>query len=71
MVTLEGLQGHLLRGLELVGLELLHFASKHSLSGHGRVNTVRLIKGTQMLAQMATTIFPMHCIQTIHQKYMT
>jgi hypothetical protein len=35
MVTLKGLQGHLLGRLELVSLELLHFSSKHSLSRHG------------------------------------
>ena len=33
--VLKRLQDHLLRGLELVGLELLHFAGKHTLGGHG------------------------------------
>ena len=44
MVTLVGLQGHLLGSLELIRLELLHFSSKHGLSGQGGVNTIRLSK---------------------------
>ena len=42
VVALEGLQGHLLRGLELVSLELLHFTGKHGLGRLGGVDTVRL-----------------------------
>jgi hypothetical protein len=42
MVSLERLQGHLLSGLELLLLQLLHLSSEHSLGRHSRVDTVRL-----------------------------
>ena len=42
VVALEGLQGHLLRRLELLQPELLHLAGKHSLRRLRAVDAVRL-----------------------------
>ena len=42
VVALEGLQGHLLRRLELLQLQLLHLAGKHCLRRLRAVDAVRL-----------------------------
>lgn len=46
VVALEGLEGHLLRRLELLRLQLLHFAGKHRLRRHRAVDAVSLSEQT-------------------------
>lgn len=67
VVALEGLQGHLLRRLQLLRLQLLHLAGKHSLRRLHAVDAVRLGRKKRTIVSQCVDIcrfFALGCLIT-------